>query len=247
MRTLLFLLCAATAVGSGEGRAAELTATKSASVASGRYGGSETTELMATSFSLQANVGEWRVRASIPRVQVRSGGTTPVAIGGAVVRDARGQGAGYGDLQLRVDRPVKLPIDLAALELSAEIKLPTGARHLSTRKVDAGLTATLSRPIGPVTPHLALGYRVRGDSPYLPLADGWTASAGVTVLTSRTVLMLSYETSQSTIAGPAPHELFAVMAREVSPGWSLSLFGSKGLSAGASRTMSGMALTHSFR
>lgn len=224
------------------------TVSTASSLSSGRYGGTEPTRVASTSLSLRSEVAGWQIGMTLPYVVIESASTavTPYAVVEQGGRKGKGQ-RGHGDAQLSAGRAIGLPAWLPLeAKFAAHLKVPTGARGLSTGKLDGGVAIELSRQIGPVTPYVSAGYRFYGDRPSLRLQDGWATSTGASVARGKTLFLASYERSDRVLPGPAPRELFALASRSVAPGWNGSLYGSKGLNGGSADLMIGTALTWTF-
>jgi hypothetical protein len=225
------------------------TVSTASSLSSGRYGGAEPTRVASTSLNLRSEVAGWQIGMTLPYVVVEAAGVAITSH--AVLAQGRRGGKrqrGYGDAQLRAERAIAVP-DWSPVDarISAHLKVPTGARHLSTGTIDGGVALELSRQIGPVMPYVSASYRFYGNRASLRLQDGWSTSTGATITRGKTLLLASYERSNRVIAGPAPRELFALAGHSVAPGWNWSIYGSKGLNRGSADLMLGTALTWTFR
>ena len=234
----------------GVATARDFSISSGASLSSGRYGGADETRVSSSSLSLRSDLAGWQLGVTLPYLTIENGGDeAAVAANGFVVQPGQGRKrqSGYGDVQLRVERALpssKLwPIET---RIAANFKLPTGARRLSTGKVDTGVSVEFSRQFGRVTPYVSAGYRTFGDIGAFRLRDGWATSAGATVALRKVTFIASYERSNALVFGPAPREIFGVATGPLAPGLSWSVFGSKGLSAGSANLMVGTSITRSF-
>ena len=209
------------------------------SYSSGHYGAPDRTELATTYVNLGISHSGWRLDTTLPYLWLRSGGA-PVDIGGIPLPGGQ-RTKGLGDLTLRASRSLT---SLAPFEvtLGGQVKVPTGNANLSTGKFDGRLDAELARAVGALSPFVAVGYNTYGDSRLLELQDGWSLSAGSSATFGSTILIGSYDWSQSSVGGPASHELSAVAAGQLAPGWGWTAFGSKGLSSGAADFLFGGGL-----
>ena len=248
MRTALFLIligsCPATA------GAANYTVSTSGSLSSGRYGGADETRVATSSVGVRTQLKDWELGVTLPYLTIDSGASGALSIDGAIIGrgdTSRGRQSGYGDVTFRVSR--QLPLGDAfpvQARLSAHAKLPTGARALSTGKLDTGVGVELTRTFGTVTPFLSANYRSFGDTRLMRLRDGWATSAGVMANFGRVTLIASHESSQALVGGAGSRELFAAATGPLAPGWAWTLFGSKGYSTGAANMMVGTSITRSF-
>lgn len=223
----------------------ELGASAGASYSTGDYGFAERTEIGSAFIGLNSTYRGWRLDVTLPFLTVSSPGEA-VDAGGILLPGKRGRTSGLGDLTLRLSRPLPLgdgPIDVS---VATQLKLPTGTNGLSTGKVDANLDVEFSTDVGPVSPFVSAGYRIYGDSPLLPLVDGWAASLGATVTAGKVTLIGSYDWAESPLRLGATHELFAVASGPMGGRWGWLAYGSKGLSQSASDLFVGFGLTRSF-
>jgi hypothetical protein len=248
MRNSLLLLAAAALPAAAP--AATYSVSNVGSLSSGRYGGTDQTRVETSSISLRSQVRDWEFGIVLPYLSIENQSSAALSLGGAVIGSGLGtrrRQSGYGDMTLRLARQVPLGENASfQARIAGQIKLPTGARTMTTGKLDGGLTFELSRPMGRVTPFVSAGYRTFGDTRLLRLRDGWATSAGMMMTLGKVSLIASHETAQSPFAGPGSRELFAAASGPLAPGWGWSLFGTKGYSAGAPKMMIGTSLTRSF-
>jgi hypothetical protein len=224
--------------------AAEFNATLATSLSSGRYGGAQTTDALVTAYGVQAGLGGWRLQMTFPQLQVSGGSGQRIVDGNFVTAGGRRR-SGNGDMMLRIEHnlPVRTPVDLV---MAVQYKLPTGTRGITTGGNESTVSIQASKTFGPVTPFASVGYQHVGDANGFRLRDGWTASAGTMVTAGRNFFMLSYETSHAIVPGAPARSIFALAGHPVGGGWSVSLYGSKGLSAGAANLTTGIGLTRAF-
>jgi hypothetical protein len=248
MRKIPFLL--AIALCPATGSAATYSISNSGSLSSGRYGGTEETRVASSAVGIRTQLKDWELGVTLPYLSIESSGTGALSIDGAIIGGGtarRGRQSGYGDISFRVSRPLPLGENFPVqARLTAHAKLPTGARALSTGKLDGGAGVELSRSFGTVTPYLSTTYRMYGDTRLVRLRDGWATSAGVMTAFGKVSVVASHESSQALVSGPGSREFFAAASGPLTPGWAWTLFGSKGYSAGAPNVMVGTSLTRSF-
>jgi hypothetical protein len=213
---------------------------------SGRFGGTERSQIQSVYVSLNAVHGDWRADATLPYLRIA--GVGGIDVGGIIVPiEGLGPSEGIGDLTLRVTRSLGQDLNLpVGLSLAGQVKLPTGKSNVSTGKADflprsrvvAGRRPFLAHPHG----RLPLPWR----SGFLQLNDGWSLSAGSGVAIGKVFLAASYEWSESVVGGPNPQEAFLLAAGPITPGWSWNLFASKGLNSGAADYGIGAGFSRSF-
>jgi hypothetical protein len=248
MRTALFLIliasCPATA------GAANYSVSTTGSLSSGRYGNTDETRVASSSIGVRTQIKDWELGVTLPYLTIDSGASGALSLNGAIIGrgDARrGRQSGYGDVTFRVSRALPLGDSFPVqARLTAHAKLPTGARSLSTGKLDSGVGVELTRTFGNVTPFVSANYRSYGDTRLVRLRDGWATSAGVMTNVGRVTVIASHESSQALVGGAGSRELFAAATGPLAPGWAWTLFGSKGYSTGAPNIMVGTSITRSF-
>ncbi len=228
--------------------AADLSLTTSASYSAGKYGGTERTQATVANLGASATFGEWTLSAALPYVNIDAG-SSEVTVGGIVVgpKSAGSKIRGFGDITLSAGRSLALewlPVDVT---VQGQVKLPTGAKAISTGKLDGGLDIELAKSFGSVSPFVSAGYRFYGDSQELELENGWLLSAGATLTLGKVTFIGSYDWSQSPIGLTSAKEIFAVASGPFGHGWNWTVYGSKGLNEGAAARMVGFGLTRSFR
>ena len=233
---------------SGMASAAQLSISSAASHSSGRYGADKPTTVTSSSLGATGSLDEWEVSATLPYLSVGLGGAE-LTVGGVVIQPDGGRGrvSGLGDVFVTVGRTLPLgdefPADVA---IEGQVKLPTGARRLSTGKVDGGLDVELSRQFGSVSPFLSAGYRFYGDNAELELENGWAFSAGATITHGGLTFIGSYDWSSSPIGLASAEEMFAVASGPLARDWNWTLFGSNGLSEGSADLMFGIGISRTF-
>ena len=246
MRTLFMAMLLISAPGGA--LAAQVSISSAASHSSGRYGAAKATTVTSTSLGANATLGEWEVSATLPYISVGVGGSE-LTVGGVVIQpqDGAERLEGFGDVYVTVGRSLPLPDDFPfEVGLKGELKLPTGARILSTGTIDGGVDIEFSRSFGAVAPFASVGRRFYGDTEDLELENGWVASAGATFTLLGLTLIASYEWAESPIGLPAAKEIFGVASGSFARNWNWTVFGSKGLNEGAADLMFGFGLSCTF-
>jgi len=223
----------------------ELSFTTGADTSVGSYGAFQDTNILVVPFSLRAKKGPFRVSATIPYLRI-DGPASIVAAGGGqsepiilnpflpVPREVR---KGFGDLNLGAtwSLPSGLPGGLE-VDLSARVKLPTSSRRkaLGTGKTDFMVRAEASRPIGIVTPFVAIGYRMPGDPDGFNLKNAVTGSAGASVPVGDLVAVVSYDFSAaSSRFSRSSHSFFAALSGPIGDRLRLTTYGTVGITEGA--------------
>jgi hypothetical protein len=230
----------------GAANAQDIGVGAGASHFSGRFGGTERSEIDSVYVLANVVLGGWRTDLTLPYLRVTGAGT--INVGGIIVPiEGAGPVEGVGDLTIRVTRSLPESLDLPLrLSLAGQVKLPTGAASVSTGKTDFAFDLEASRDVGRLSPSITVGYRVFGDLEFVPLKDGWSLSAGAGLTLGKLFFNASYDWSEAVAGGPDSQEAFLLAAGPIARGWSWNLFASKGLSAGAADYGLGAGITLGF-
>ena len=226
-----------------------LTFTTGADYSSGDYGLGSKTDILVVPFSLRAKTGNFSFSASLPYLHIRGAGAlvgadgTPIP-GVPVTGSSR---SGLGDVTLGAT--YRIPGEqLGGVELAigGRVKLPTASKskQLTTGKTDESVSLDLSYPTGVVTPFVNVGYRFLGDPVGVKLRDGPTASVGSSVQLGKATLIGSYDYARSvTSLTRDSHQRFGGLSGPASNRFTLTGYGTKGLSSGAADYGAGLLLS----
>jgi hypothetical protein len=224
----------------------------------GKYGGTESTDITLAPLGLQARFGDFRLTGSIPYERISGpanvvGGSDP----GSIIIDpskptTRTTREGFGDANLAlaytVPKDTTGPYDI---ELSGRVKFATAStrKGLSTGENDYGVSLDISRSVGVWAPFVTVGYRFMGDPPGVDLENTAQASVGTSLqLGERHVAIFAYDYSQATSPSVDDgHDLFAALNGPLTDKVSWTLYGVAGLSDGSPDAEGGLALTARFR
>lgn len=234
----------------GSAHAQELSVTAGGGYSSGDYGSSRSTRMANGSIGARWTSGGTTVTASIPYVAIDTPGVVLAGFDGTplvMVADLGGRRRshdGVGDPTFAVSQEV--PVGSASLRGTWRIKVPVqGFNGVSTGKVDWSVSGEVSRPLGAVTPFVAVSYRVFGNPTSWTIRDGFAGSAGVSAPVGRGALAVSYEVARS----PSDfvrnsHEIVGVYNLPVAKNrMRLGVFGTAGLSSGAPAAGGGLRLS----
>lgn len=216
-----------------------LTFTTGADYSSGDYGLGTKTEILVVPFSLRAKTGNFAFTASIPYLHIKGAGALVGADGSPIpgVPSTGGTRSGMGDVTLGATYTIP-SAQLGGLEaaIGGRVKLPTASKskQLTTGKTDESVSLDLSYPTGVITPFINVGYRFLGDPVGVNLRDGPTASVGSSAQLGKATLIASYDYARSvTSLTKDSHQLFAGLSVPASNRFTLTGYGTKGLSSGA--------------
>ena len=217
----------------------------------GKYGGSERTDISFVPLTVGARYDAWSVRLTIPWISVNGApdvtedGTPPIVDGSVIT----GEGSGLGDVTLRgVYTIFPLRPWMPFVDLGARIKFPTADadRGLGTGKFDYELQIEFARVFGRFTPFANAGYRFVGDPATFDLDNSWLASAGgVWRLTERvnTGLFLYFQQSSS-VSAHDQLDLMPYLDWAITPIWAASTYVTAGLQTGSPDFGIGLQLTY---
>lgn len=218
----------------------------------GEYGTGQRVSTTSIPASLRVSGGQFQFVATLPYVRIDAPGNV-VGGGGLfglpIIIDpsqptSREKREGMGDLLLGAIYTV--PSRDVGLSFSGQAKIPTAseAKGLGTGKVDYAVGAELSKRIGRVTPFVGLGYSLPGDPDGYELRNSLSARVGAAMRISQTVRgQISYNYAQSASSlVPDEQQLSSSLHTNLSNRLSLGLYGSAGLSEGASDVGAGVQI-----
>jgi hypothetical protein len=203
----------------------------------GDYGTSSTTDIMYVPLTLEALLGRWTVRATVPYLRITSGGGVVQGPDGPIqalsgTQDGLGDVSVYGSYTLPPFRDW-----LPWLELGTFVKFPTASasRGLGTGEFDVGIESDLTWTIDRFTPFLTAGYLFLGSAPDLPLDDVFEGSAGAQYRIFEDAhlgLLVDYRQAPSAFSG-ARLELVPFGSYHLGRHWAFSAYGTAGLADGS--------------
>ena len=221
---------------------------------SGDYGDDPVdTDITYIPLSTSYRTGNWKLKATLPWVEINGPGTVIGAGDGGVITDT-GPGqisteSGIGDIWLSATYNTDLiPADLIYLDLGVKVKLATADedKGLGTGEMDYSLQADIFKPIGNMMPFATLAYKMKGSPDGLQLDDVIYLSLGNDFEVSEKVhvgLSLDYQES-STSTGDDSLEVMSYFNRKLSRKWSLMFYAYKGLDDGSPDYGLGLQISH---
>jgi hypothetical protein len=195
---------------------------------SGKYTGTEDTQILYVPFIAKYETGAWALRATVPYIRITGPGNVVGAGADRVVLSdgstERRSESGLGDIVLSAFYNVlserSAPI---GLDLGAKLKLGTAdeERGLGTGKEDWSLQADLFKPLGALTLFGSLGHRWYGEPAGIELKNvTYWSLGGATRLSPRTSAGLAYDyRPKITTGGGEISELTAFLTWRISPEW----------------------------
>ena len=191
---------------------------------SGKYGGTQKTDVIVAPFSAKVSHRAWSVRATLPVISIKgpssfvviedaggsTSGSTPGGSGSsgevtAGLSTARKTTTGLADLSLSGSYTFDDLIGAGSyLELGGRVRLPTGdeAKGLSLGVTDYGTTAELGVAQKRSGAYVLAGRRFNNDAKGLDRVDGWQTEVGGWVRASEaTVVGGSVDWRESSVRG----------------------------------------------
>lgn len=224
---------------------------------SGKYGGTQKTDVIVAPFSAKVSSGAWSVRATVPVISIKgpssfvvledaggsTSGSTPGGSGssGEVTSGAsatRKTTTGVGDLSLAGTYTFD---DLVGadtyLEIGGRVRLPTGdeSKGLSLGVTDYGTTAELGVARKNSGAYILGGRRFNKDANGLDRVDGWQAEVGGWVRASeKTVVGGSVDWREASVrTGEDVSEASAYVSYKLTDAVRVGATASAGLTEGA--------------
>ena len=225
------------------------------SLAFGDFGSGQDSRIVSTALGVRFAMGNFRISASIPYLDIRSRGiifsgidSTPVIVAGAKPGSPTVSNNGIGDLTLGGAYTFPQNGSVPELEFSGRVKLATASdqSRLSTGKTDFSAGVQVTRTFGNLAPFVAATYRIFGNPALIDLTNGFAASAGTSVgLGDHLVAIVSYHYAEAAShLVRDSHELFAGVSAGL-PNSKLRLtgFATAGLSSGAAAESGGLSIS----
>jgi hypothetical protein len=216
---------------------------------SGDYGAAQNTNILVVPLSFRATTGDWAFTATLPYLNIDGPGGVVVGPDGQPVPGVPsipGSRDGVGDISLGAAYTIRPAISGLEVALGGRVKLPTSAdsKHLGTGKTDVKISADISYAVGDIVPFANLGYRFLGDPPAIDLHDGPTMSLGFSAPVGKAVLIASYDYARATTSfTDDSHELFGGLSYPLTDRFTVTGYGTAGLSRGAPDVGLGLLLT----
>jgi hypothetical protein len=246
----------AAAVPAGSASAEGLTLATGFDYTSGKYTGSEETQILYVPFIAKYETGPWAFRATVPYVRITGpgnvigAGADRVTVPGAGT--ARRTESGLGDIVLSGFYNVLSERRSAVgLDIGAKLKLGTAdeTKGLGTGENDWSVQADVFKPLGAATLFGSLGHRWYGDPPGLDLKNVFYGSVGAAYrLQSETSAGVAYDYRPAITAGGGEiSELTAFVTRRVSREWKVQPYLVLGFGKASPDWGAGAQLAYSFR
>jgi hypothetical protein len=205
----------------------------------GKYGGTETTEIFYIPFTGKYEADEYTLKLTVPYLRVTGPGNVLIDLGpiGPASTTSTTQ-SGLGDIVVAGTYNMYEGRGNGTLvDVTAKIKFATAdeAKGLGTGENDYALQADLYKTLGKNTVFGTLGYRVMGDPPGVTLNNVFYASLGVghqySQETSAGLILNLQEKAFPT--GFPQQELTAYVSHKLGKTWKAQAYAVKGFSNGS--------------
>ena len=248
-------LVAAAAAHGGAATAEGLTLGTGFDYTSGKYTGTEDTQILYVPFIAKYETGPWAFRATVPYVRITGpgnvigAGADRVTVPGAGT--ARRTESGLGDIVLSGFYNVLSERRSAVgLDIGAKLKLGTAdeTKGLGTGENDWSVQADVFKPLGAFTVFGSLGHRWYGDPPGLDLKNVFYGSVGGAYRASAdTSAGLAYDYRPAiTTGGGEISELTGFVTRRLSREWKVQPYLVLGFGKASPDWGAGAQLAYSF-
>jgi len=247
MRRLVAVLaaCLAPAATGAFGADGETTLGAGLHYSTGDYGAGSDTEITSLAFTAQRETGPWRLKLTVPYLEVTGPGTVIPGVGNVANSNPRrrggggaasGSASGLGDIVGSATYGFLGGRDFA-LDGTARVKLPTADadQGLGTGETDIGFQVDAYQTIDRLTPFIGIGYTIFGSSSFVNLDDAMNYTVGASYrLDERDSAGLSLDGRERVSAASAEQrELIAFWTRRFTGPWRAQLYFLKGFADGS--------------
>ncbi|HMH16901.1 MAG TPA: hypothetical protein VK572_02030 [Burkholderiales bacterium] len=232
-----------------------VTFSAGAEATTGKYGGTERTNIYYVPFTGKYETGLWTYKLTVPYVSVTAPSNAVVidAEGGQVISATgpRHTDSGLGDVVASAFYTALNPAKASlGIDLGVKVKFGTAdhAKGLGTGENDYSLQADLYKRFGAFTPFGTIGYRWYGDPPEVNLLNAFFGTVGGTyrISQSRTA-GLAYDFRDPIVAGGGRvSELTAYFSQYYSKNWKLQVYTIAGFANASPDFGAGATLSYTY-
>jgi hypothetical protein len=256
LKKIVAAFAVAAAGGAAGAHAEGLTLATGFDYTSGKYTGTEETQILYVPFIAKYETGPWAFRATVPYLRITGpgnvigAGADRVTVPGAST--TRRTESGLGDVVLSGFYNVLSERRSAVgLDVGAKVKLGTAdeTKGLGTGQTDWSLQADVFKPLGAATLFGSLGHRWYGDPPGLDLKNVFYWSVGGAYRVSAdTSAGVAYDFRPAiTTGGGEISELTGFVTRRLSREWKLQPYLVLGFGKASPDWGAGAQLAYSFQ
>jgi hypothetical protein len=211
----------------------------------GDYGAGADTEITSLALTAQRETGPWRLKLTVPYLEVTGPGTVIPGVGNVNNTNPRRRGgggtasgtaSGLGDIVGAATYALYAGGG-TAIDGTARIKLPTADadQGLGTGETDFGFQLDAYHTMDRLTPFLGIGYTIFGSSSFVNLDDAMNYTIGASYrLDARDSVGLSLDGRERVSAASAEQrELIGFWTRRLTGPWRAQLYFLLGLADGS--------------
>jgi hypothetical protein len=218
------------------------TLSTGADYTTGKYGASQSTDILYIPFTGKYESGPWTTKLVVPWIHITGPGNVVGAPGDTVVLNGastnRRTESGLGDIVASAFYNViserSAPF---GLDLGGKVKFGTAdeSRGLGTGKNDYSVQADAFKPMGALTPFGSLGYRWYGDPAGVDFKNVYYYSLGASYkLSQPTTIGVAYDFRPRILDnGSHVSEATFFVSQKLTRDWKLQVYGVKGFSTGS--------------
>jgi len=218
----------------------------------GDYGIPDDTEITSLVFTAERETGDWRLKVTVPYLEVSGPVNVIPGIGNVGDTPSRGRGRGNGGTTASTTTSgtaaglgdiVGTAIHTlyasggSAVDFSGRVKLPTADSDegLGTGEIDFGFQIDAYQAMGRVTPFVGIGYTFFGDPDFADLDDAMNYSIGATYrIDERDSAGLSLDGREPVSADSGEmREIVAYWMRRLQGPWRAQFYFLKGFADGS--------------
>ena len=212
----------------------------------GDYGAGADTEITSLAFTAQRETGLWRLKLTVPYLEVTGPGTVIPGVGNVANTNPRRRGGGGGTSSGTAsglgDIVGAATYGLysgggSAIEATARVKLPTADpdEGLGTGETDFGFQLDAYHSMDRLTPFIGIGYTIFGSSTFVNLDDAMNYTIGASYrVDGRDSAAISLDGRERISAVSAEQrEIVASWMRRLAGPWRAQLYFLLGLADGS--------------
>lgn len=216
-----------------------LTMTTGVDYSSGKYGGTQSTDITYIPIIAKYQTGRWTLKLTLPWISITGPGNVVPNVGTVgTSAGTRTTQSGLGDVVASASRTVYFSRTTQTLiDVTGKVKFATAdeKKGLGTGKNDYAAQVDVYKLMGKLTPFATVGYKVLGNPSGYTLHNVWYGTLGSAYkLTPQTTGGLMLDLRQKSSAAGAPHrDVTAFVSHKLGAQWKLQGYVIKGFANGS--------------
>lgn len=216
----------------------------------GEYGSAETTKMKFVPVTGKIERSNWTIKVTVPWLEIDGPGS--LIADGEIVAGPNTARSGLGDTTVSFSY-LFFPRRKggAFFEITGKVKAPTAdeTKGLGTGEIDYTSMLSVYQPLGKGMVFGDVGYRVRGKSDLFTLEDGLLGSAGASYKFSpKASAGVIYSVRESaTGSSEDPMDIMPYASIKTGDMWSMTIYGTFGLSDNSPDTGIGVSMKRTFK